>query len=134
MAKYLIMQSYSGGAGCDVPMTEWSPEEVKAHIDFQIALNRELGASGELVGVQALTGPELAKFVTSDGVSAPVVTDGPYPETKELRAGYRIVDVVTEARALEIAARVSAAPALGGRPIQQPIEVRQVMEATGLES
>ena len=58
-----------------------------------------------------------------------MITDGPYPESKELLAGYRLIDVESLDRALEIAARASAAPGPGGVPIQQPIEVRQVMGA-----
>lgn len=58
-----------------------------------------------------------------------MVTDGPFPESKELLAGYRIVDVESEERALEIAAQTSAAPGPDGVPIQHPIEVRQVMGA-----
>ena len=65
--------------------------------------------------------------MTSDG-TAPVVTDGPFQEFKEWLAGYQIVDVDSEARAIEIAARVSAVPGPGGRPTQQPIQVRQVMD------
>ncbi|MGE5286198.1 MAG: YciI family protein [Micromonosporaceae bacterium] len=127
MTKFLLLQNYGGGAGCEVPMAEWDPEDIKAHIDFQVALNMELADKGELVEAQALAGPELAKFVTFDGAGAPVVTDGPFPESKELLAGYRMVDVESEARAIEIAAKASAAPGPGGVPIQQPIEVRQVM-------
>jgi hypothetical protein len=129
MPKFLLLQHYEGGAGCTVPMTDWAPEDITAHIDFQHALNKELIDKGELVDAQGLAGPELAKFVTFDGVGAPVVTDGPFPESKELLAGYRMVDVESEARAVEIAAQASAAPGLGGVPIQQPIEVRQVMGA-----
>ena len=55
--------------------------------------------------------------MTHDGVGAPVVTDGPFPESKEFLAGYWIVDVESEERAIEIAARASAAPGPGGRPI-----------------
>jgi hypothetical protein len=128
MPRFMLMQSYSGGAST-VPMTEWAPADVQAHIAFQRALNDELARGGELVDGQGLAGPELAKFVTSDGKAAPVVTDGPYPEAKELLAGYRLVDVESEARAIEIAAKVSAAPGPDGVPIQQPIEVRQVMSA-----
>ena len=40
----------------------------------------------ELVEAQALTGPELARVVTSGGGTAPVVTDGPFVEFKELLA------------------------------------------------
>ena len=127
MPRYMLIQNYAATPACDVPMTEWKPGDIKAHIDFQTLVNKELTASGELVDGQGLAGPELAKFVVSDGVGAPVVTDGPFPETKELIAGYRIVDVESEARALEIAAWTSAAPGPDGVPIQQPIEVRQVM-------
>jgi hypothetical protein len=58
-----------------------------------------------------------------------VITDGPFPESKELLAGYRLVDVDSLDRALEIAARSSAAPGPEGLPIQQPIEVREVLSA-----
>jgi hypothetical protein len=51
--------------------------------------------------MQALTGPELAKVVTFDGQASPVVTDGPYIEVKEVLAGYQLIDVETEARAIE---------------------------------
>ncbi|MBC2642905.1 MULTISPECIES: YciI family protein [unclassified Rhodococcus (in: high G+C Gram-positive bacteria)] len=129
MPKFMLLQHYEGGAGCDVPMTEWKPEEVQAHIRFQQDLNAELVAKGELVDAQGLAGPDAAKRVTFDGKGAPVVTDGPFPESKELLAGYRMIDVESEARALEIAAQTSAAPGPGGAPIQQAIEVRQVMGA-----
>src|SRR6266550_9544903 len=85
--------------------------------------------SGELVEAQALTGPEQAKFVVYDGVGAPVVTDGPFPEGKELLAGYRMIDVESLERAIEIAAEASAAPGPGGKPIKTVIEVREVMGA-----
>jgi hypothetical protein len=91
-------------------------------------LSRELTASGELVDITILTGPDLAKVVTSDGTGVPVVTDGPFQEFKEWVAGFQVVDVDTEARALEIAAMYSAVPGEGGVPIQQPIQVRQIME------
>jgi hypothetical protein len=86
------------------------------------------------VEAQGLTGPELARVVTSDGRSAPVVTDGPFPESKEFLAGYWIVDVESPERAVEIAAQASAAPGPGGVPIQQPIEVRQVMSVPASDS
>jgi hypothetical protein len=127
MTKFMLLQNYEGGVACEVPMPEWNPADIQAHIDFQVALNKQLAEAGELIDAQGLAGPELASFVTSDGASAPVVTDGPYPEAKELLAGYRMVDVESRERAIEIAARASAAPGPGGVPIQQRIEVRQVM-------
>lgn len=128
--RYMLMQAYGAVEleNC-LPMSEWAPEDVRAHIDFQHALNTELLDSGELVDAQGLAGPDVAKFVVSDGVHPPRIIDGPYPESKELLAGYRLVDVENLDRALEIAARSSAAPGPGGAPIQQPIEVRQVLAA-----
>ncbi len=129
MTKFLLIQNYEGGAGCDVPMNEWTLEDVQAHIQFQHDLNRELTEAGELVGAEGLAFPDAAKVVTFDGSGSPVVTDRPFPEAKEWVAGYRMVDVESEARAIEIAAKSSAAPGPAGVPIQQPIHVRQVMGA-----
>jgi hypothetical protein len=123
--KFMLLQYY-GGSDCPVPMSQWTEEEAQAHIDFQLEMNAELRESGELIEAQALTAPELAKYVVSDG-KAPVVTDGPFPEAKELLAGYRMIDVESQERALEIAAKGSAAPGPGGAPIADRIEVREVM-------
>ncbi len=131
--RFMLLQNYGEVESDCPPMTEWTPEDITAHIAFQQALNAELTARGELVDAQGLAGPDQAKFVVSDGTTAPVVTDGPYPESKELLAGYRIIDVDTPERAIEIAARASAAPAMNGEPIRQPIEVRQVMGAPQLD-
>jgi hypothetical protein len=119
--------NFRGGV-VDTPMSEWTPAEIAAHLDYYRALNDELLARGELVGGEVLTGPDLAKIVTGDGRTAPVVTDGPFGEFKEWLAGYQIVDVESEARAVEIAALVSAVPGPGGVPTQQPIVVRRVMD------
>lgn len=127
--RFMLLQSYGPvGSGC-APMTEWAPPDIQAHIEFQQALNQELADRGELVDAQGLAGPEQARFVVSDGRTAPVITDGPYPESKELLAGYRLVDVDTAERAIEIAAQASAAPGQKGLPIRQRIEVREVLSA-----
>ncbi|MCU1460106.1 MAG: hypothetical protein JWO37_181 [Acidimicrobiales bacterium] len=127
--RFMLLQNYGEvESGC-APMTEWTPGDVKAHIDFQHALNQELTERGELVDAQGLAGPDQARFVVSAGTGAPVITDGPFPESKELLAGYRMVDVESLARALEIAAQASAAPGPDGAPIRQAIEVREVLSA-----
>jgi hypothetical protein len=120
MAKYLIGVDFQPGT-IDTPMSEWKPEEVQAHLDYYGAL------TDELVGSTILTGPDLAKIVRSDG-GAPVVTDGPFQEFKEWLAGFQIVEVDSEERAIEIAAKVSAVPGPGGVPFGQPIHVRRVMD------
>jgi hypothetical protein len=125
--RFMLTQTYGRASDDTAPITDWSPEDVAAHIEFQKVLNDELVALGELVDAQGLAGPDAAKFVVWDGEGVPVVTDGPYSEFKELLAGYRLVDVETEERALEIAARISAAPGANGAPVRDPIEVRQVL-------
>lgn len=49
------------------------------------------------------------RFGAEDG--GPVVTDGPYPETAEVLAGYTIIDCASHDRACEIAARLAQGPA-----------------------
>jgi hypothetical protein len=127
MTRYLLAVTFAGGEGVP-PLTEWKPEEVQAHLDYYGALNEELIASGELVATTLLTGPDLAVIVTGDGQTAPVRTDGPFAEVKEWIAGFQIVDVESEERAIEIAGKVSAVPGPGGVPTRQPIHVRRVMD------
>src|SRR6476661_4208396 len=116
MTQYLIGVDFQAGDD-PAPMSDWTPEEVQAHLDYY----------GELISSTILTGPDLAKIVRSDGV-APVVTDGPFQEFKEWLAGFQVVEVDSEERALEIASLMSAVPGRGGVPTRQPIHVRQVME------
>lgn len=127
MARYLLGVTFSPGAD-PTPMTKWKPEEIQAHLDYYEVLNQELVDSGELVETTILTGPDLAMIVSSDGATAPVVTDGPFPEFKEWLAGYQIVEVESEERAIEIAAKVSAVPGRDGVPTEQPVHVRRVMD------
>jgi hypothetical protein len=127
MARYLLAVTFEDGVAMP-PMTEWKPEEVKAHLDYYGVLYKELVESGELVDSKILTGPDVATIVTSDGVTPPVRTDGPFAEFKEWVAGFQIVEVESKERAIEIAARLSAVPGVGGVPTQQPIYVRRVMD------
>src|SRR4051794_4019208 len=94
------------------PIDTWTPEDLQRHIQFQKDLDASLVGSGELVGAEGLAWPDAAKLVRSDGVT-PVITDGPFAESKEFLAGFWIVDVESEARAIEIAALASAAPGPG---------------------
>lgn len=132
--KYMLLKTYSPAANCDTPIEQWSMDEIAAHIDFQRVLGQELAKSGELVDAQGLAGPDEARIVSSDGRSAPMVTDGPFAETKEFLAGYWIVDVESPERAVEIAAQASAAPGPGGKPIGEYIEVRAIMSAPNTDA
>jgi len=125
--KYMLMmgmktdrESQSRG------IMSWPQEDIQAHIQFMMGLNKELKAAGELVSAEGLAWPAQAKLVRADKNGAPV-TDGVFPESKEFLIGYWIVDVENAERAYQIAARASAAPGPGGAPLNMPIEVRQIM-------
>jgi hypothetical protein len=127
MAKYLLLKHYRHNGpkpvpGTDVMMDQWTPEEITAHIEYMTQFAEKLAQSGEFVSEGALK-PE-GTFVRYDGEGRPPVTDGPFAETKDLIAGYMIIDVESQERAYEAAAELSAAPGQGGRPIYEWLEVR----------
>jgi hypothetical protein len=128
--KYMLLMNHDPNAQ---PVSEWTPDEMRASGEAMGAIHQELAANGELLGAAALAGPAAAKIVTHDGVGSPVVTDGPFAEAKELLAGYWLIDVESEERAIEIAARTSAAPGAGGKPTAREIHVRPVMRGPGSE-
>jgi len=124
--KFMLMMNAPKGTG-DWGASKWTQEEFKAHIEFMHRFNAELKAAGELAGAEGLAEPKDARIVKAGSRGEPLVTDGPFAETKEFLAGYWIVDVDSPARAYEIAAAASAAPGPGGAPMNLPIEVREVM-------
>ncbi|GAA4950016.1 YciI family protein [Actinoplanes utahensis] len=126
MAKYLMLKHYRGAPAAvnDVPMEKWTPEEIDAHIQYMRDFADRLVKTGEFVGETALA-PE-GTWVRYDGDGRPPVTDGPFAETKDLIAGFMVIDVDSHERALELAAELSAAPGAGGRPIHEWLELRPV--------
>jgi hypothetical protein len=104
------------------PMDKWTPDEVDAHVQFMRDFAARLEDTGEFVDTQALT-PDGA-FVRYDGEGRPPVTDGRFVETKDLIAGWYIVDVESLDRAVQLAGDLSAAPGPGGKPIHEWLEVR----------
>ena len=126
--KFMMMMNMPRGTG-DYQINQWSPEALNAHIRFMKDLNRDLRKSGEFVDAQGLTPPGQAQIVRFGSGGAPVVSDGPFPETKEFLAGFWIIEVDRRERAYEIAARASSAPGPDGKPLVIPIELREVMAA-----
>jgi len=127
--KYmLIMNTPRDGY---VQYMKWPKQILEANGAFMRAFARKLRDTGELVSTEGLGSPERAKLVRA-GEDGELVTDGVFPESKEFLAGYWIVDVASEARALEIAAEASTAP--GGPVIRSDgsaldhlwIEVREI--------
>lgn len=122
--KYMLMMNTPRGG--EYQIMHWPKSDIEAHIEFMISFSKKLSDSGELVGAEGLSAPSQAKLVKASESGMPV-TDGVFPESKEFLAGYWIVDVESESRALEIAAAASAAPGVDGVPLNMWIEVRQVM-------
>lgn len=128
--KYILM---TGGPKAEWDaFAAWPKSDVQAYAAFVKALNHELAGSGELVAAEGLAGPDQAKAVRA-GTHGTPVTDGVFPEAKEFLAGYWIVDVESPARAYAIAARASSAPGPGGLPMNNLIEVRQIMSCPPAE-
>ena len=123
--KYLLLKHYRGGPAPAydwAPMDQWTPEEVDAHMQFMRDWAARLEQTGEFVDGQALA-PGGA-FVRYDGEGRPPVVDGPFAETKDLIAGWMVIDVASWDRAVQLAGELSAAPGAGGKPIQEWLEVR----------
>ncbi len=115
--KYMIMTFGSAEAGLAAMGKEWMLEMIK----FMNNLDEDLRKSGELVSAEGLADGSQAKTVRiANGI--PVATDGPFAESKESLVGFWIVDVESEARAIEIASRIVEF-------VKVPIEVRRVMDA-----
>ena len=124
MAKYLLLKHYRGAPAAvnDVPMDQWTPEELSAHVQYMRDFAARLESTGEYVDDQALS--PAGTFVRYDGEGRPPVTDGPFAETKDLIAGWMAIDVETYERALALAGELSAAPGAGGKPIHEWLELR----------
>jgi len=125
--KFMLMMHAPANAPAGAGIASWKPEEVHRMIKFMKDLNADLASKGELVAAEGLDYPPHPRIVRAQANGAPVVTDGPFVETKEFLTGYWIVEVPSEGRAFEIAARASSCPGPGGAPLNMPIEVRQVM-------
>ncbi len=135
IVKYMILlyasqREYDLMAGKPTEEPAWSAEDVAAMHEFMASWNQDLVDSGEFVDARGLAAPVHTRRIhgLKDGV--PVVTDGPYPETQEVLAGYTIVECDSFDRATEIAARITKSPSPGDvsgafvdvRPIIEGVE------------
>ncbi|WP_030232197.1 MULTISPECIES: YciI family protein [unclassified Streptomyces] len=134
--KYLVMvqgtqadyEAMRGKASATSPA--WSEEEVQTMFAYMGALNDDLSESGELVDGQGLAEPAQTRHVTLGDDGKAVITDGPYGETKELLAGYWVLECESLERVTEIADRVARCPQPAGAP-DYPVVIRPIMEGSG---
>ncbi|WP_327035366.1 YciI family protein [Micromonospora ureilytica] len=105
--------------------TDETNAAMMANLDEMMASTRQfiedMMKADVLVAAEGLDDPRQSVVVDFAG-EVPVVTDGPYGETRELFGGYFLLDVATKEEAVEWAKRV---PAVRG----SKIEVRRVAEA-----
>ncbi|MFA1538864.1 YciI family protein [Actinomadura sp. DLS-62] len=112
MSKYLLIMRG----------TDESNAAMLAGIEEMMTATRrfieDMVKAGVLLAAEGLDDPRQGVVVDFSG-EAPVVTDGPYGETRELFGGFFLLDVASKEEAVEWAKRVPAAP--GAK-----IEVRRV--------
>src|SRR6202046_3023638 len=89
--------------------------------------NEELGKAGVLLALDGLTPPAtMSARVTFKGGKAEV-TDGPFPETKEVVGGFWIIQVNSREEALEWASRIPA------KDNEMVVEVRRLFDLTDFD-
>lgn len=87
--------------------------------------NESLQQAGVLLALDGLHPPSMGARISFRG-GKPLVTDGPFPETKEVLGGYWMIDVKSLDEAIGWARRCPASD-------NEVIEIRQVMEASDFE-
>jgi hypothetical protein len=99
-----------------------------------VELHRSLREAGLLVGVQRLHSTESATSVRVRGGETEI-TDGPFAVTKEVLAGYYVLDCADLDEALRHAARMPMAPwaTIEVRPIMPPEEWLNTARRAGVE-
>ncbi|MDP9799462.1 hypothetical protein J2S43_007974 [Catenuloplanes nepalensis] len=113
MARYMLIMR-----GTDESMAAMGEAPFDQMLETMGRFNEELIQAGVLVAAEGLDDPANGVVVDFSG-EKPVVTDGPYGETKELFGGYYILDVATKEEAVEWAKRI---PAMSG----SKCEIRRV--------
>ncbi|MGW1813153.1 YciI family protein [Streptomyces sp. NPDC002125] len=134
--KYLVMiqgsqadyEAMSGKPSAESPA--WSEKDMQAMFAFMEEVNNDLAESGEVVDGNGLAEPARTRCVLPGDDGRPVVTDGPYGETKEQLAGYWVLDCESLERVTEIAARIALCPQPEGAPVY-PVVIRPIMDGAG---
>src|SRR5688572_24761983 len=104
MTKYMLIMR--GSDESNAKMMETPLEEMLETVG---RFNEELIKAGVLVAAEGLDDAAQGVVIDFSG-ETPVVTDGPYGETKELFGGFYLIDVATKEEAIEWGKRLPAFP------------------------
>lgn len=113
MAKYMLIMR-----GTDESVAKMMETPFEEMIEAMGRFNEEMIRAGVLVATEGLDDPSQGVVVDFSS-ETPVVTDGPYGETKELFGGFCLLDVASKEEAVEWAKRL---PAIAG----SKVEIRRV--------
>ncbi|OIJ67019.1 YciI family protein [Streptomyces mangrovisoli] len=134
--KYLVMvrgtqADYEGMRGrASEHAPAWSATELQAMYAHMGAISDDLAETGELIDAQGLAEPAQARTVTVGDDGKAVITDGPYGETKEVMAGYWVLECASLERVTEIAERAARCPGPKGIT-SYPVVIRAVLDGAG---
>jgi hypothetical protein len=104
MAKYMLIMR-----GTDESMAKMMETPMEEMLETVSRFNEELIRAGVLIAAEGLDDPGTGVVVEFGG-ETPVVTDGPYGETKELFGGFYLIDVASKEEAVQWATRMPAFP------------------------
>lgn len=104
MAKYLLIMRNT-----DESLATMMSTPFEQMLETVSRFNEELIRAGVLVAAEGLDDPATGVVVDYSG-ETPVVTDGPYGETKELFGGFYLLEVASKDEAVEWAKRMPAVP------------------------
>ena len=102
MAKYMLIMRNT-----EESLAKLMAAPYEEMLETMGRFNDELIKAGVLVAAEGLDDPAQGVVVDYSG-ETPVVTDGPYGETKELFGGFYLLDVATKEEAVEWARRIPA--------------------------
>jgi hypothetical protein len=88
--------------------------------------NEQLGKAGVLLALDGLTPPSTMSARVTFRAGKSKVTDGPFPETKEVVGGYWIIQVKSREEALEWASRIPGKDNV-------TVEVRRMFDITDFD-
>src|SRR4051794_9291364 len=104
MSKYMLIMR-----GTDDSVAKMMETPFEQMLETMGRFNDELIKAGVLLAAEGLDDAAQGVVVDYSG-ETPVVTDGPYGETKELFGGFYLIEVGSKEEAIEWAKRIPAVP------------------------